>query len=80
MRCARRIPPAAIAELEKYAKKKRIAIVGHEPGVGDRRAAGGMRREMEFKKGAIARIDVEALPPRDQARCAGSSRRSCCES
>ena len=56
---------AAMAELEKYAKKKRIAIVGHEPGVGDLAARlAGMRREMEFKKGAIARIDVEALPPK----------------
>jgi len=56
---------AFLAELDKYSKKKRIAIVGHEPGVGD--LAGrlaGMRREMEFKKGAIARIDVETLPPK----------------
>ena len=56
---------AAIAELEKYAKKKRIAIVGHEPGIGDVAARlAGMRRELEFKKGAIARIDVDSLPPK----------------
>ena len=53
-----------IAELEKHARKKRIAIVGHEPGIGDLAARlAGMRREMEFKKGAICRIDVDALPP-----------------
>ena len=56
---------AVIAELDKYSKKRRIAIVGHEPGIGD--LAGrlaGMRRELEFKKGAIVRIDVESLPPK----------------
>jgi phosphohistidine phosphatase len=52
-----------ITELEKHARRKRIAIVGHEPGVGE--LAGrlaGMRQALEFKKGAICRIDVEALP------------------
>ena len=58
-------PVAVIAELEKYSKKKHIALVGHEPGVGDLGAKlAGMRREMEFKKGAICRIDVESLPPK----------------
>src|SRR3954470_9015851 len=56
---------AVLAELDKYSKKKRIALVGHEPGVGDLGARlAGMRREMEFKKGAICRIDVDALPPK----------------
>lgn len=56
---------AVIAELDKYSRKKRIAIVGHEPGVGDLAARlAGMRRELEFKKGAIARIDLDALPPK----------------
>jgi len=58
-------PAGFIAELEKYSKKKGIAIVGHEPGIGE--LAGrlaGMRHAMEFKKGAICRIDVETLPPR----------------
>ena len=54
-----------LAELEKYAKKKRIALVGHEPGVGELGARlAGMRQPMEFKKGAICRIDVDALPPK----------------
>ena len=53
-----------IAELEKHAKKTRIAIVGHEPDIGELAAKlAGIRLDLEFKKGAIARIDVEALPP-----------------
>jgi phosphohistidine phosphatase len=53
------------AELEKYSKKKRIALVGHEPGVGELGARLiGMRHAMEFKKGAVCRIDVESLPPK----------------
>jgi phosphohistidine phosphatase len=56
---------AVIAELEKHAKKKRIAIVGHEPGIGELAAKlAGMRVDLEFKKGGMARIDVEALPPK----------------
>lgn len=54
-----------VAELDKHSRKKRIAIVGHEPGLGD--LAGrlvGMRHAMEFKKGAVCRIDVETLPPK----------------
>jgi len=56
---------AVIAELEKHARRKRIAIVGHEPGLGELAARlVGMRHAMEFKKGAVCRIDVEALPPK----------------
>ena len=54
-----------MAELEKHSKKKRIAIVGHEPGIGELGARlTGMRQAIEFKKGAVCRIDVEALPPK----------------
>jgi phosphohistidine phosphatase len=56
---------ALIAELEKYSKKKQIALVGHEPGVGELAARLlGLRHAMEFKKGGICRIDVDALPPK----------------
>ncbi len=56
---------AVIAELEKHAKRQRIALVGHEPGIGDLAARlAGMRHAMEFKKGAVCRIDVDALPPK----------------
>jgi len=44
--------------------KARIALVGHEPGIGALAARLiGSRQALVFKKGAIARIDVPALPP-----------------
>jgi phosphohistidine phosphatase len=56
---------AIIDELSKQShRRKRIAIVGHEPGIGELAARlAGLRRPLEFKKGAICRIDVAALPP-----------------
>ena len=54
-----------IAELDKHSKRKRIALVGHEPGVGELAARLlGMRAAMTFKKGAVCRIDVDGLPPK----------------
>jgi len=56
---------AVMTELEKHVRRGHIAIVGHEPGIGELAARlAGMRHAMEFKKGAICRIDVETLPPR----------------
>jgi phosphohistidine phosphatase len=55
---------ALIEELSKQHRRHRIALVGHEPGIGE--LAGrliGLRRPLEFKKGAVCRIDVAALPP-----------------
>jgi phosphohistidine phosphatase len=55
---------AVLADLEKQARRSSIALVGHEPSIGD--LAGrliGSRHPIEFKKGAICRIDLEALPP-----------------
>jgi phosphohistidine phosphatase len=55
---------AIIEELAKHHRRHHIALVGHEPGIGE--LAGrllGVRRPLEFKKGAICRIDVAALPP-----------------
>src|SRR5262245_6853560 len=54
-----------IADLEKQqSKRTRIAIVGHEPGIGEFAARLiGSRHSIEFKKGAVCRIDVDALPP-----------------
>lgn len=55
---------AVVADLEKHAKKRRIALVGHEPGIGELAARLiGTRHPIEFKKGAVCRIDVDALPP-----------------
>jgi phosphohistidine phosphatase len=53
-----------LADLEKQSKRAHIALVGHEPGIGELAARLiGTRHPVEFKKGAICRIDVEALPP-----------------
>lgn len=55
---------AAIEELGKFSRRRRIAIVGHEPNIGELAAKLiGARAALEFKKGAICRIDVETLPP-----------------
>jgi phosphohistidine phosphatase len=55
---------AVVAELEKHARKTRIALVGHEPSIGELAARLiGSRHAIQFKKGAICRIDVETLPP-----------------
>jgi len=57
-------PAAVLADLEKQAKRSRVALVGHEPGIGELAARlVGTRHPIAFKKGAICRIDVEALPP-----------------
>jgi phosphohistidine phosphatase len=54
---------SVMADLEKQAKRARIALVGHEPGIGELAARlCGSRRPLEFKKGAICRIDVESIP------------------
>ena len=54
----------AIEELGKHARRKRIALVGHEPNMGELAARLiGARGPFEFKKGAICRIDVDTLPP-----------------
>ena len=51
-------------DLEKHARRPRLALIGHEPSIGELAARlAGLRRPLEFKKGAICRIDVKTLPP-----------------
>jgi phosphohistidine phosphatase len=58
-------PSALAAELEKHARRPHILLVGHEPGIGELAAwLVGMRHPIEFKKGAVCRIDVDSFPPR----------------
>ena len=46
-------------------RKARIALVGHEPNIGELAARLiGARLPLEFKKGAICRIDFDVLPPK----------------
>src|SRR5262245_11798028 len=55
---------AILADLEKQLRRSRVALVGHEPGIGE--LGGrliGSRHPLELKKGAVCRIDLETLPP-----------------
>jgi phosphohistidine phosphatase len=55
---------AVLSDLEKHSRRSRIALVGHEPGLGELAARlTGARHPIEFKKGAVCRIDFETLPP-----------------
>jgi len=55
---------AVVKDLEKHARKNHIALVGHEPMLGELAARLiGSRHPIEFKKGAVCRIDVDNLPP-----------------
>jgi phosphohistidine phosphatase len=56
---------AVLQELAKYARKGSVALVGHEPNLGELAARLiGSRHPLEFKKGGICRIDFETLPPK----------------
>lgn len=55
---------AVLADLEKQTRRTSIALVGHEPGIGELAARLiGSRHPLEFRKGAVCRIDIETLPP-----------------
>jgi phosphohistidine phosphatase len=55
---------SVLADLAKQIRRERIALVGHEPGIGELAARlAGSRHPFEFKKGAVCRVDVETLPP-----------------
>jgi phosphohistidine phosphatase len=53
-----------MADLAKHSRKARIALVGHEPSIGELAARLiGSRHPIPFKKGAICCIEVDSLPP-----------------
>ena len=55
---------AIVDALEKQTKRRRIALVGHEPGIGELAARLiGSRHPIEFKKAAVCRIDLDEIPP-----------------
>ena len=55
---------AIIDDLSRFARKSNIALVGHEPDLGELAARLlGMRGLIEFKKGAMCAIELKALPP-----------------
>jgi phosphohistidine phosphatase len=56
---------AVFQELAKHMRKGRIALVGHEPNIGELAARLiGSRTPIAFKKGAVCRIDFEIFPPK----------------
>ena len=58
-------PAAVIQEITKHVRKGRLALVGHEPNLGELAAELiGARAPLEFKKGGICRIDFDVLPPK----------------
>jgi len=62
-------PSAVLQELARHPRKQRIALVGHEPNMGELAARLiGARTPIEFKKGAICRIDFDGVPPKAQGQ------------
>jgi phosphohistidine phosphatase len=61
-------PSSVLAQLAKAAKRRHIALVGHEPDLGELAAhLIGAGRALPFKKGGVCRIDVESLTSRRAA-------------
>jgi phosphohistidine phosphatase len=57
-------PPQAAEGLDSFRKARRLALVGHEPGLGELAAwLIGASAPLPFKKGGVCRIDVPILPP-----------------
>jgi phosphohistidine phosphatase len=55
-------PSSALAELGKRIKRRRVALVGHEPDLGELAAALiGTPRALPFRKGGVCRIDVDRV-------------------
>jgi len=58
-------PAGVFQDLAKHMRKERIALVGHEPNLGELAARLiGSRNPLAFKKGGICRIDFEVFPPK----------------
>ena len=56
---------AVMQELARHVRHARVALVGHEPNLGELAAQLiGARTPLEFKKGGICRIDFDILPPK----------------
>lgn len=58
-------PAAVVAQMCRVAAGRRIALVGHESGLGE--LAGhliGAGRALPFKKGGVCRVDIESLTRR----------------
>ena len=59
---------AVMTQLAKAAKRRRIALVGHEPDLGELAAhLIGAQRALPVRKGGVCRIDIESLTSRRPA-------------
>lgn len=59
-----RRPKDAMAALGDFSRRKSLALVGHEPGLGELAAALiGLRAPLELKKGAVVLIEAPMMPP-----------------
>ena len=58
-------PASVLAQLARASRRRRIVLVGHEPGLGELAAhLIGAGRALPFKKGGVCHIDVESLTSR----------------
>ena len=58
-------PASIMSELAKLARRQRVALVGHEPGLGELAAhLLGSDRAVPFKKGGACRIDIQSFTAR----------------
>lgn len=61
-------PHAVMTQLAKSARRHRIALVGHEPGLGELAAyLIGAERALPFRKGGVCRVDMGSLTSRRAA-------------
>jgi phosphohistidine phosphatase len=55
---------ALMATLERLGRERSVALVGHEPSMGEFGARLiGAARPLLFKKGSVGRIDADTIPP-----------------
>jgi phosphohistidine phosphatase len=55
-------PQDVLIQLARATRRRRVALVGHEPGLGELAAhLVGAARPLPFRKGAVCRIDVQSL-------------------
>ncbi len=60
---------ALTTELGRHRRRTAIALVGHEPHLGEMAARLlGVPGRLDFRKGGVCRIDVEQLPPSGPGR------------
>lgn len=57
-------PPAVVNGLARFARRRSLALVGHEPALGELAAVlVGASQAIPFKKGGVCCVAVDGLPP-----------------